>query len=285
MIDDDVIGNPISRKRPFNQACRAENAQRGKSIPFYPAIQHHQQHHTKCRSYSSPRIEVIPTADDYANLVFYDTDDEDHIREECAVEDKPITKARIESFDNKRRRVSFSSSSPTVHHISDLPKVHTMTLEEKCRQWLTSNELEEVKSSAQTTIQHMRILAKGIHDMPNFRKMMITLEKETSNSIRGLEHRVFRRKKTRQSLIRDVLECQTHIKGLAKFDNGIMEEESKMNLLANISTKGSSMAVDLAISNAKEDFDEVYFNRRHETRKSISLSLKRQKVSMAAELL
>ncbi len=94
--------------------------------------------------------------------------------------------------------------------------------------------------------------------MANFRKMMKTLEDETDDSIRGLEHRVFRRKQTRKSLISDVLECQKHIQGLAKFDSDVLGLETRQCLLANVSMKGSKVALALALAVARDDAEEIH---------------------------
>ena len=86
---------------------------------------------------------------------------------------------------------------------------------------------------------------------------MLSLEHETNSSIRGLEHKIYRRKHTRQVLIADVIECQYHINGLAKFGFK-MDVDEKRRLLANASLKKSVGCVKRALADAIDDFKEVY---------------------------
>jgi len=271
MINDDTVSQTISsRKRTLDRTCSSESMPRGKALPYCPVDKHRTSSHRRTFP-TTPRgsthdslrkattqVEIIPTADDYANLVFCDS--EDDLSENNVDRGSKSATTQKQSKTNKRRRVSFSNTAPTIHHIQNLPKVSSMTLEQKSLQWLSPNDLEQIKSSAQTTIQHMRILARGIHDMANFRKMMKTLEEETDDSIRGLEHRVFRRKQTRKSLISNVLECQKHIQGLAKFDSDVIGEERTQGLLANVSMKGSKVALALALAVARDDAEEIHGN-------------------------
>jgi len=86
---------------------------------------------------------------------------------------------------------------------------------------------------------------------------MVTIEQETDSSIRGLEHKVYRRKETRRMLIQDVIECQHHIKGLARFGH-VMSSDEKRRLLANASLQKSLGCVKKALLDANDDYKEVY---------------------------
>ena len=122
---------------------------------------------------------------------------------------------------HKRRRVSFTTVAPTIHTLHGVPPSSTMTPHEKSASWLQSSEIETLKSSAQSTIQAVRNRVssqpRAYKHRHKFRKLMVTIENETDASIRGLEHKVFRRKETRRTLIQDVITCQHHINGLARF--------------------------------------------------------------------
>ena len=89
-----------------------------------------------------------------------------------------------------------------------------------------------------------------------FRALMTKLEQDKNTSVRGLEHRVFRRKVSRQVLVDEVLECQKHVQGLAKFGHTIINHD-KITLLADVSSKRSCSAKNTALLNAKHDFIEV----------------------------
>ncbi|KAL7447920.1 hypothetical protein ACHAWC_000204, partial [Mediolabrus comicus] len=148
-----------------------------------------------------------------------------------------------------------------------------MTPHEKSAIWLQTTEIEVLKSSAQSTIQNMRqrVLqqknprqfisqqqdCRQEHRHTQFRKLMLSLEHETNSSIRGLEHKIYRRKHTRQVLIADVIECQHHINGLAKF-GFVMDVDEKRRLLANASLKKSLGCVKRALADAIDDYKEVY---------------------------
>lgn len=175
--------------------------------------------------------------------------------------------------NHKRRRVSFTTDTPTVHSLTSVPPASTMTPHEKAATWLQSTEIELLKSSAQSTIQNMRqrVLQQKNprqfisqqqdrqqqHRHTQFRKLMLSLEHETNSSIRGLEHKIYRRKHNRQLLIADVIECQHHINGLAKFGFK-MDVDEQNRLLANASLKKSVGCVKRALADAIDDYKEVY---------------------------
>lgn len=60
-------------------------------------------------------------------------------------------------------------------------------------------------------------------------------------------------------LIREVLECQSHFKGLARFGHE-MDGKEKAMLLAKVSRERSVRARSVAFVDAKDDYDEVYGN-------------------------
>ncbi len=91
--------------------------------------------------------------------------------------------------------------------------------------------------------------------------MMLALEDETDSSIRGLEHRVFRRKYTRKALIRDVLKCQSHVRGLARFGHDVDGGGSgggAARLLAKVSRERSTKARQVAYVDASDNYEEVH---------------------------
>ena len=197
-------------------------------------------------------ISVIPTAEDYANLEFFSSDDEND-DDKHVLMDEPFTKNHWK--EKRRRRVSFGAFVPVIHHLHNIPWASDMSAEEKTNQWLNSKEIEVLKISASTTVQDMRTLvieSQSSEKKTTFRALMAKLEEEKNTSIRGLEHRVFRRKVSRQVLVDEVLECQKYIQGLARFGHAISKEEQIM-LLANVSNKRSSSASNIALLNAKND--------------------------------
>lgn len=244
------------RLETLDLACRG--TKRGKVFCHYPSVA---THHIDTLEYRridpSTSISSIPTAADYANLVFLSSDDEDEVE---AV-DEPLIKNSDSGFrkQSKRRHVSFGSYVPLIHHLRDIPRASDMTPQEKSNFWLNSEEIEHMKASANSTIQNMRNLVLSSHrceERTTFRALMKKLEKETDSSIRGLEHRVFRRKVPRQVLVDEVLECQNHIHGLAKFGHDISVEDKSV-LLANVSFKRSRSASSMALMAAKNDSLEV----------------------------
>jgi hypothetical protein len=250
---------------------------------------------SSCFSNSSSHVEeVTPTAEDYANL-FFGSDDcgddsstvnsiqsltmqhhlwepEPHLSTASAAAISPARSnskhqdqhqylAQRRRF-NKRRRVSFSGTKPTVHILSTVPIASTMTTDEKSTMWIQSSEIGTLKSSAQSTIQIMRTrVLHNPHEYKQnphkFRQLMVTLEQETNSSVRGLEHKIYRRKETRKMLIQDVIECQQHINGLARFGH-VMSEEEKSMLLANASLHKSAGCVNKALLDAMDDYKEAY---------------------------
>lgn len=252
MIDDSPQSYNKRRFSSLNLACTA-GTKRGKVFSYYPSVIDHPIHSNDVYDYktleSPATINVIPTAADYANLVFCSSDDEE---DEALIDEPRIKKRRRE---NKRRHVSFGALIPMIHHLDDTPLASEMTVDEKTTKWLNSKEIEELKASANTTIQDMRDLVVESHSSEKrttIRVLMAKLEKDKNTSIRGLEHRVFRRRVSRQAVVDEVLECQRHIQGLAKFGYGISEEE-QIKLLASVSSKRSASATDMALLNAKHD--------------------------------
>ena len=257
--------------------------------PFDPADDNTQQ-------------QVTPTAEDYANIYFCDSSEEEEMRENLskkhardasswycsgdqptvAAETVAISTTSSSTCKQKQKRVSFSSAAPTVHLLESVPPAHAMTSDEKAALCFSKDELEAFKSSAQSSIQDMRSRIMNncnelVKDRSKFRSiMMSTFEQDTNSSIRGLEHRIFRRKQTRQMLIRDVLECQAHVKGLARF--GVeMGTREKLILLAKVSKERSVIARGVAYMDGKDDRDEVYDNvdarRRKRARQTRQVSV------------
>lgn len=213
---------------------------------------------------------VAPTADDFANIFFCASSEEDALRasltapsEVSSTTSSTSSASRREGGKKRRRGVSFGASIPTFHDLHDVPPAHAMTPEEKSAQWFSRCDLDSLKSRAQCSIQDMRGRVVGnlaeYKDRSKFRAMMATMERETGSSIRGLEHRVFRRKQTRQMLIRDVLNCQRHVQGLANYGHSMDAKETSM-LLAKVSTERSAKARAVALVDAKSDYKEVYCN-------------------------
>lgn len=218
-------------------------------------------------------VMAMPTADDYANLFFCDpSEDEEEVR--ASLKAPRDGSRRLQSDhdcirkSSKRRRrgkrVSFGACIPTFHPLDDVPPAHAMTADEKSAVWFSRSDLDAFKSSAQSAIHDMRARVasspRGINeckDRSKFRGLMLALERETNSSIRGLEHRVLRRKQTRQSLIRDVLECQAHAAGLARFGYAAMGADERSALLADVSTKRSVGARRAALLDAEDDCYEV----------------------------
>jgi len=58
-------------------------------------------------------------------------------------------------------------------------------------------------------------------------------------------------------LIQDVIECQRHINGLARFGH-VMSSDEKRRLLANASLQKSLGCVKKALLDANDDYKEVY---------------------------
>eukprot|EP00573_Skeletonema_grethae_P002594 CAMPEP_0201689042 /NCGR_PEP_ID=MMETSP0578-20130828/2711_1 /ASSEMBLY_ACC=CAM_ASM_000663 /TAXON_ID=267565 /ORGANISM="Skeletonema grethea, Strain CCMP 1804" /LENGTH=351 /DNA_ID=CAMNT_0048173557 /DNA_START=88 /DNA_END=1140 /DNA_ORIENTATION=- len=166
----------------------------------------------------------------------------------------------------KRRRVSFTTSTPTIHTLHTVPPSSTMTPAEKSTSWLQSTDIESLKSSALSTIQTVRKRissnAREYKHRHKFRALMVTIENETDSSIRGLEHKVYRRKETRRMLIQDVMDCQHYISGLERFGH-VMSMEEKRRLLANASLQKSRVCVKRALLDARDDYKEVYSNNHH----------------------
>eukprot|EP00956_Cyclotella_meneghiniana_P021684 scaffold39746_cov74-Cyclotella_meneghiniana.AAC.12 len=247
MIGINLNSNGKRRMDSLNFPCTG--AKRGKVLSYSSTANYHVQSPGpyQYRESSKP-INVYPTADDYANLVFVSSDDE-----EDAADGEPLVKKRRK--DNKKKRVSFGSNIPIIHHLHNTPLASDMTLEEKTTLWLNSEEIDQIKISANSTIQGMRELVIQSHSFEKratFRELMKTLEISKGNSVRGMEHRVFRRKVSRQVLVDEVLECQRYIRGLYKFGHH-MSSDDKIMLLANVSFKRSASASRTAQSNAEYD--------------------------------
>lgn len=228
------------------------------------------------------RASSLPTADDYANIFFCETYEEEEefragrlaVEEPSSPDDAaplrataPATSATSPSStstkqNRKRRRVSFGESAPTVHLLTDVPPCRTMTPKERSALWLSRSDLKAFKSSGMRSVQAIRGRVAGndgdaaISRRSKLRALMVEMENETGSSVRGLEHRVFRKKQLRQDLIRDVLECQSHVKGLAKFGHA-MEWEESSRLLARASRDRSLKARKVAFLDARDDRREV----------------------------
>mmetsp|Transcript_29730 Transcript_29730/g.62616 ORF Transcript_29730/g.62616 Transcript_29730/m.62616 type:complete len:434 (-) Transcript_29730:265-1566(-) len=231
---------------------------------------------------------VTPTPEDYANLFFCEPSEEDkeEVRAKIAASsatehNKSVTKSTFDKPRKKRRRISFGAAIPNFHYLENIPPAHAMTPEERSTRWFSRSDLESFKSSAQVSIVEMRnrILCKSssssasenssntksntssiseCKDRSKFRSMMIALEDETNSSIRGIEHRVIRRLQNRKLLIRDVLECQAHVTGLAGKFRHVMDDKERTALLAKVSQERSSKARCIAWADAKNDCAEVY---------------------------
>ncbi|KAK1748070.1 hypothetical protein QTG54_000009 [Skeletonema marinoi] len=230
-----------------------------------------------------------PTVEDYANLFFGSDDDtsltgnsiqslamthhhqwepEPHLpptRPTTSSSIVPLLPPTTHCHRRKRRRVSFTTTTPTIHTLHTVPTSSTMTPLEKSTSWLQHSDIETLKSSAQSTIQTVRNRvssnAREYKHRHKFRALMVTIEQETDSSIRGLEHKVYRRKETRRMLIQDVIECQHHIKGLARFGH-VMSSDEKRRLLANASLQKSLGCVKKALLDANDDYKEVYGQKK-----------------------
>lgn len=248
-------------------------------------------------SYGEPaaasQASLLPTADDYANLFFTECSKE----EEAGTGQLPLAASEPSSDDDtphrttaaatkrnkgkqrrvsapsttatstKRRRVSFDTIS-TVHLLDDVPPCHAMTPEEKSVVWFSESDLEATKSSAQRSVREAQgRIVKFVKGSPDggavfkrrsaFRALMVAMEDETGSSVRGLENKVFRRKQKRQELIKDVLGCQSHVKGLEEFgmamDGGVIAR-----LLARASRERSLKSRRAAYADARDDHREIY---------------------------
>lgn len=210
---------------------------------------------TKPFSPDQPRPRVTLTPADYANLLFCETFEEEEVRANAAEAQYYMSTSNPAHGKNgKRRRVTFSASSSV-----DLSPAYDMTPEKKSQMWYSRTNLEEFKKSAQHSIKEIRDAVTGKAECRNrfmFRSKMVAMEKETNSSIRGLEHRVFRRKQTRHMLIKDVLQCQNHINGLASFGHGL-DFNQRTELIANVSQERSEKAKSIARFDAREDYVEV----------------------------
>jgi len=283
------------KKRPLhhtiddgNDGVISKRSKRGKDLASFPTLSKPpppsssiamKDHPTPCivgGNLSSPSIatKTTPTADDFANLLFYESPEEgggttsSHtIAQDSCKRTSSSSSSSRKRKKQRRRRISFGAAIPTYHYLSNVPTVHDMTSTEKSTLWYDRSHLEGFKSYAQSCIQDVRnlILSETEDDKSNvfgkdrnkFRSLMSTYETTSSSSIRGLEHRIFRRKQTRQSLIHAVLECQNHINGLATFGHSMDCEESIL-LLSKVSRERSAKARATARADAKDDYTEVY---------------------------
>lgn len=234
-----------------------------------------------------------PTAEDFANLFFCESSEEEETRAHLS---PPAESSRDNNGNGafaarstsatsmttttaamrRRRRVSFGASIPTVHLLYDTPTSRDMTPDERTASWFGRRDLELLKCSAHRAVREMRdrmrtayksgdgggrgIGGRVVADRRSFRVAMTIMENETGHSVRGLEHRVFRRRHARRSAVRGVLECQTHAKGLARFGH-VMGEEERAELLAHATRERSSAARRVAFTNARYDCEEVYGRR------------------------
>lgn len=216
------------------------------------------------------------SVENYANLFFGSDDDDDNSltlnssiqslamskHHHCWEPSSSSTRAAsiVPTDRRKRRRVSFTASTPTIHTLHTVPPSSTMTPAEKSTLWLQSTDIESLKSSALSTIQSVRNrISSNAHEYKHrhkFRALMVTLETETGSSIRGLEHKVYRRKETRRMLTQDVMDCQHYISGLERFGH-VMSMDEKRRLLANASLQKSRVCVKRALLDACDDYKEV----------------------------
>lgn len=245
----EINSNSNGKRRIDSLSLACTGAKRGKVLSYSSdANDHVQTPGSYQHQESSKPISIYPTADDYANLVFVSSDDEEDARD-----GEPLVTKRRK--DNKKRRVSFGSNVSIIHHLHNTPLASDMTHEEKTNLWLNSEEIDQIKISANSTIQSMRDLVIQSHSFEKrttFRALMQTLEISKGNSVRGMEHRVFRRRVSRQVLLDEVLECQRYIRGLSKFGHR-MSSDDKIMLLADVSFKRSAPASRTAQMNAKYD--------------------------------
>eukprot|EP00986_Skeletonema_menzelii_P018908 scaffold26767_cov153-Skeletonema_menzelii.AAC.2 len=264
-------------------------ARRGKVFLTAPAVK--KQHVVATADPSSPSSVIVgrnncqvddeataPTVEDFANL-FFGSDDDDHDSCNSLTGNSSIQSLAMKQHQqhhhwepvplpllpsahrHKRRRVSFTTETPTIHTLHTVPPSSTMTPHEKSASWLQCSDIETLKASAQSTIQAVRNRVSSkpreFKHRHKFRKLMVAIENEFDASIRGLEHKVYRRKETRKTLIQDVIECQRHINGLARFGH-VMSMEEKRRLLAKASLQKSEMCVQRALLDANDDYKEVY---------------------------
>ena len=218
-------------------------------------------------------VATTATADDFANLLFYESPEEggtttiSHTIAQDSCKRTSSSSSSRKRKKQRRRRISFGAAIPTIHYLSNVPKVQDMTSTEKSTLWYDRSHLEDFKSYAQSCIQDVRnlILSETEDDKSNvyskdrnkFRLLMSSYETTSSSSIRGLEHRIFRRKQTRQSLIHAVVECQNHINGLEKYGHSMNTEESIL-LLSKVSRERSAKARATALVDAKDDYTDIY---------------------------
>lgn len=202
--------------------------------------------------------QLVPTADDFANLFFCESSEVEEAQATLAtatIEDDEIPMchhaASIPKQSYQRRRcVTFGDTISITHHLGDVCPASAT--------WLSRHELELFRSSAQHSIHNMRndIMGRSADykDRCKFRAKMVDMEKENDSSIRGLEHRIFRRKLTRHMLIEDVLTCQAHAAGLTSFGHFMDTRE----LLAKVSLDRSRKAKSIALFDAREDYREAH---------------------------
>ena len=218
---------------------------------------------------SHPRL--VPTAEDFANLFFCESSEEEEARATLAtatIEDDTVPRYHASvPKRSRRRRVTFGGSISIAHHLEDACPASAT--------WLSRHELELLRSSAQHSIHDMRNDVMGnsaeYKDRAKFRAKMVDMENEKDSSIRGLEHRIFRRKQTRHMLIEDVLKCQSHAAGLASFGH-FMDAREKDALIAKVSLDRSGKAKSIALFDAREDYREA-----HEGDMPVSPPIKRRK--------
>ena len=270
-----------------NDGLISKRSKRGKDLASFPTLSKKppssssmamKEHPTPCiveGSHPPPSIAATtPTADDFANLLFYESPEEGGTTSSHTITQEGSCKRSSSSSSSSRkrkkqcrRRISFGAAIPTIHYLSNVPTVQDMTSKEKSTLWYDRSNLEEFKSYAQSCIQDVRnlVLSEETNDKTNtyskdrnkFRSLMSSYESTLSSSIRGLEHRIFRRKQTRQSLMHAVLECQNHINGLAKFGHSMGSEESIL-LLSKVSRERSVKARATARVDAKDDYTDIY---------------------------
>ena len=290
MVESTNKNITLEKQQPLHTIGNAEaGKKRGKVFTLPPAAGKQRYDHQPATSIiddvvgsSGVSSSSTPTADDFANLLFYESPEEDEDtscrksnkrrRISTIGADQLPSPIRIKKKKKRRRRrISFGAAIPTIHHLPDVPTVHDMTSTERSTLWYSRSDLEGLKACAQSSVQDIRKLIlsndkNGVNiykDRTKFRALMSSFEEDTNCSIRGLEHRVFRRKQTRQMAIRDVLDCQAHVDGLAKYGH-LMDDKEKIMLLAKVSKEKSVKARNLAFVDAKDDYEEVYCDAKIE---------------------
>ena len=244
----------------------------------YHARRDREEHNPAPRSHLDGDDSTMPTADDYANLLFYESSDEDETTNTTTTDatavDEPAHVVVATGMPSRGyamrgggggRRVSFAPFEPTVHHLVDVPTARDMTPDEVSNLWIRRSDLEAYRSDAHSIAQDARdrILLTGEIKKEHrrnamMRSFMSDIERESDHSIRGLEKRLMRRlRHTRRKVTRDVLEYQANVVGLRQFGYRGMGGSEMAMLLAKVSRERSVNARKLAFVDAMEDRMDV----------------------------